>query len=164
MAFSGSLKYKTKRDMIDIAFALGVESEGTSAQVLRVHLHSHFEAYPALKEDPRYIGLFTRKRKRADAFKENELPPAHRHSPMPLSPTPSLSHTPSLSQVLHSSGLDPSCPDSVVPSADNIHRPRPHPRPHPRPLPHPLPLSHTLAYYQPDYSASSNSFGQYRNL
>ncbi|KAJ3738009.1 hypothetical protein EV360DRAFT_90954, partial [Lentinula raphanica] len=97
-AFSGSLKYKTKRDMIDIAFALGVESEGTSAQVLRVRLHSHFEAYPALKEDPRYIGLFTRKRKRADAFKENELPPAHRHSPMPSSPTPSLSHTPSSSQ------------------------------------------------------------------
>ncbi|KAJ3742221.1 hypothetical protein DFH05DRAFT_1559026 [Lentinula detonsa] len=60
IAFSGSLKSKSKRDLIDIAFSLNVETDGATADVLR---------------SPRYIDLFTCKRKRHDLSKDNE--PGH---------------------------------------------------------------------------------------
>ncbi|KAJ3795211.1 hypothetical protein GGU11DRAFT_688255, partial [Lentinula aff. detonsa] len=62
--FSGSLKSKTKHDLVDIAFSLSVETDGVSADVLRICLDSHFEANPLLKQNPRYVSLFTHKRKR----------------------------------------------------------------------------------------------------
>ncbi|KAJ3717404.1 hypothetical protein C8R42DRAFT_644650 [Lentinula raphanica] len=145
-AFSGSLKSKSKHDMVDIAFALGVQSEGISAQVLRVCLHSHFEAYPALKEDPRYIGLFTCKCKHADAFKENDLPPARRDPPTASSShasPPARHYLPTALSSQASPLPGPSNMNSVTPSADTSTY---HPRPCPIPCPILNPLSHLPTY------------------
>ncbi|KAF9078006.1 hypothetical protein BDP27DRAFT_1310571 [Rhodocollybia butyracea] len=95
--FTGTLKSKSKRDMIDIAFALGVESEGANADALRVQLNAHFNANTHLKSEARYAGLFTTTRKRkcikpeAEDPKENNDPrPSLRHrSPTPHFPSPS---------------------------------------------------------------------------
>ncbi|KAJ3991864.1 hypothetical protein F5050DRAFT_1715744 [Lentinula boryana] len=63
IAFSGSLKSKSKRDLTDIAFSLNVETDGATADVLR---------------SPWYIDLFTHKRKRYDLSKDNEPGPSTR--------------------------------------------------------------------------------------
>lgn len=95
-AFLGTIKSKSKRELQDILFALGLAADGT-IPVLKIRINAHFEATPLLKEDPCYVGLFstTRKRKRrVDDDAENEQP--HRcHSPdFPPSPGPSFSSPP----------------------------------------------------------------------
>ncbi|KAJ3981947.1 hypothetical protein F5890DRAFT_1476563 [Lentinula detonsa] len=53
-AFSGSIKSKSKRELQDILFALGLEADGTVA-VLQVRINAHFDATPSLKENPRRV-------------------------------------------------------------------------------------------------------------
>ncbi|KAE9382544.1 hypothetical protein BT96DRAFT_232645 [Gymnopus androsaceus JB14] len=107
--FSGSIKSKSKADLQDILFALGLDIEGNVA-TLRVRIDAHFNAETALKELPRYIGLFskpTRKRKRAsDDHGENMQQSTSQHR----SPSP-----------MRSQQLSPA-------------QPRPRPRPRPRPF------------------------------
>jgi len=45
-AFSSSLKSKSKRDLVDIAFSLNVETDGASVDVLHVRLNAHFDTNP----------------------------------------------------------------------------------------------------------------------
>lgn len=116
-AFSGQLNSKSKRELQDILFALGLDSEGT-IPVLHVRINAHFNATPELKEDPRYIGLFTkpthkRKRTMEDDDENNSPPNRHLHSPPPAN----------LLQL-------PPSPEPPIP-------PHIHPRPIPRPIPHP---------------------------
>ncbi|KAF9068214.1 hypothetical protein BDP27DRAFT_1422096 [Rhodocollybia butyracea] len=72
--FSGTIQSKTKPHPIDLAVALGLEYEGASVDVLRVRINTHFNANLELKLNPRYIALFTRKRKHAGD--ENDDPRA----------------------------------------------------------------------------------------
>ncbi|KAJ3845673.1 hypothetical protein EV368DRAFT_90302, partial [Lentinula lateritia] len=103
-------------DIEDIAFSLGLDIDAT-AIVLKIRIDAHFNATPSLKQDPRYMGLFTRKRKRAPVLSENDdiRPSSSRRllSPNPRSPSPSSyflhhrSHSPpsryhSPSPLLHS--------------------------------------------------------------
>ncbi|KAE9393576.1 hypothetical protein BT96DRAFT_923982 [Gymnopus androsaceus JB14] len=141
-AFSGSLTSKNKRDLIDIAFSLDIETDGASLNVLHVRLNAHFDANPSLKENPRYIGLFSWKCKRDDPPKENAEPgPSSTHPRLssPSTPTPGPSHR-SPSPILH------------YPQPFTYQFPVPvQPRPVPRPVPHPIPhLSHDPATYFTD--------------
>ncbi|KAJ3912895.1 hypothetical protein F5877DRAFT_84340 [Lentinula edodes] len=109
----GSLNSKNKTELEDIAFSLGLDIDAT-AIVLKIRIDVHFNATPSLKQDPQYMGLFTRKRKRAPVLSENDdirpssswrllsanpqspspssyflhhcshSPPSHYHSPSPL--------------------------------------------------------------------------------
>ncbi|KAJ3879595.1 hypothetical protein F5051DRAFT_402314 [Lentinula edodes] len=118
--FEGSLNSKNKTELEDIAFSLGLDIDAT-AIVLKIRIDAHFNATPSLKQDPRYVGLFTRKRKRAPVPSENDdiRPSSSRRllspvlSPNPRSPSPSYdflhhrSHSPpsryhSPSPLLHS--------------------------------------------------------------
>ncbi|KAJ3868182.1 hypothetical protein EV359DRAFT_77935 [Lentinula novae-zelandiae] len=114
--FKGSLNSKNKTELEDIAFSLGLDIDAT-AIILKIQIDAHFNATPSLKQDPRYMGLFTRKRKRAPVLSENDdiRPSSSRRllSPNPRSPSPSSyslhhrSHSPpsryhSPSLLLHS--------------------------------------------------------------
>ncbi|KAJ3924991.1 MAG: hypothetical protein NXY57DRAFT_968603 [Lentinula lateritia] len=72
--FEGSLNSKNKTELEDIAFSLGLDIDATAI-------------------DRRYMGLFTRKRKRAPVLSENDdiRPSSSRRllSPNPRSPSPS---------------------------------------------------------------------------
>ncbi|KAJ3804661.1 hypothetical protein F5876DRAFT_82786 [Lentinula aff. lateritia] len=69
--FEGSLNSKNKTELQDIAFSLGLDIDAT-AIVLKIRIDAHFNTTPSLKQDPRYVGLFTRKRKRAPVPSEND--------------------------------------------------------------------------------------------
>ncbi|KAJ4486601.1 hypothetical protein C8J55DRAFT_558596 [Lentinula edodes] len=118
--FEGSLNSKNKIELEDIAFSLGLDIDAT-AIVLKIRIDAHFNATPSLKQDPRYVGLFTRKRKRAPVPSEND------------------DIRPSLSQRLLSPVLSPN-PQSPSPSYDFLHH-----RSHSPPLRYhlPSPLLHS---------------------
>ncbi|KAJ3834790.1 hypothetical protein F5878DRAFT_341616, partial [Lentinula raphanica] len=134
--FSGSLKSLNKSTLIDIAFALKVEYDGASAGTLRARLNAHFDANEDLKQDPRFIGLFQRKRKRKDPPKENEdsesslLPPTHRRrtenhrSPTP-GPSSILNSDSSRSSIRHFGTQNASLlnPPLIPPSPFNLQLP-----------------------------------------
>ncbi|KAJ3978914.1 hypothetical protein F5890DRAFT_1478962 [Lentinula detonsa] len=92
--FSGNMKTMTKSKLIDIAFALKVPHEDTTVDTLRIRLNAHFDANPALKKEPRYIGLFERTRKRKDPPQEDTTrlppPPAFQSHPLAMPGTSSL--------------------------------------------------------------------------
>ncbi|KAF9067509.1 hypothetical protein BDP27DRAFT_1422803 [Rhodocollybia butyracea] len=94
-------KSKTKPHLIDLAVALGLKYKGASIDVLCVRINAHFNANLELKSNPRYVALFTRKRKRTGD--ENDDPRASRRrrslTPGPssrrsLTPGPSSHHSP----------------------------------------------------------------------
>ncbi|KAJ3898887.1 hypothetical protein F5879DRAFT_994316 [Lentinula edodes] len=90
--FEGSLNSKNKTKLEDIAFSLGLDIDAT-AIVLKIRIDVHFNATPSLKQDPRYMGLFTRKWKHAPVLSENDdIRPSSSWrllSANPQSPTPS---------------------------------------------------------------------------
>ncbi|KJA19578.1 hypothetical protein HYPSUDRAFT_117364, partial [Hypholoma sublateritium FD-334 SS-4] len=66
MIFPGSLAAKNKQYVGDLAYCLGLSTDGTKAKILE-RIKEHFAANPDLKTQDQYIGLFnsTRSRKRA---------------------------------------------------------------------------------------------------
>ncbi|KAJ3729183.1 hypothetical protein DFJ43DRAFT_1038293 [Lentinula guzmanii] len=93
--FSGNMKAMIKSKLIDIAFALKVPHEDATVDTLRIRLNAHFDANPALKKEPRYIGLFERTRKRKDPPQEDTTrlpppPPAFQSHPLAMPGTSSL--------------------------------------------------------------------------
>ncbi|KAF8431186.1 hypothetical protein L210DRAFT_3334054, partial [Boletus edulis BED1] len=56
--FTGSLSTKNKDDLIDIATALVISTDGTKSDVLKA-IKDHFEANPELKSDTRFTELFS---------------------------------------------------------------------------------------------------------
>ncbi|KAJ3756710.1 hypothetical protein EV360DRAFT_71765, partial [Lentinula raphanica] len=96
--FSGNINTMSKSKLVDIAFALKVPYDDTTAEVLCIRLKAHFDANEELKKHPRYIGLFERTRKRKDPPKENDTQSTRYPSPpgtmsdltprLPLQPSP----------------------------------------------------------------------------
>ncbi|KAJ3983045.1 hypothetical protein F5890DRAFT_1525767 [Lentinula detonsa] len=85
IAYTGTLKsQKTKANLVDIAFSLQlpVEPRDTVSDIIQM-LEKHFDEFPLLKQDPRYIGIFTRKRKHSgrdnDALLHRQPPPQSPH-------------------------------------------------------------------------------------
>ncbi|KAJ3979035.1 hypothetical protein F5890DRAFT_1559293 [Lentinula detonsa] len=92
LPFSGSLRSKLKAELQDILFALGLNIEGNVAALL-LRINAHFDTETALKQDPRYIGLFSKpsgKWKQAAEDHSETMqpsPPIH-HSPSPIHSQP----------------------------------------------------------------------------
>jgi hypothetical protein len=75
--FSGPLSTKNKTDLEDILDALSLSMTGTKA-ILIGRITEHFNNFPRLKEDPRFISLFERAprgRKRAVVYDATGIEP-----------------------------------------------------------------------------------------
>lgn len=99
-AFTGALGTKSKPDLVDIAFALGIRAithpgndKITKAQVLDL-IQQHFDSNPTLRSDARYEGLFTRRRQTRNNENAN---PVTGVCPEPGPSHPSSSSAPPLS-------------------------------------------------------------------
>ncbi|KAF8996431.1 hypothetical protein BDQ17DRAFT_1189324, partial [Cyathus striatus] len=55
--FIGGLGQKRKGELRDIAYALGLSVEGVKDEIL-ARIERHFEQFPDLRDDARYVGLF----------------------------------------------------------------------------------------------------------
>ncbi|KAJ3995883.1 hypothetical protein F5050DRAFT_1763972 [Lentinula boryana] len=94
LPFSGSLRSKLKAELQDILFALGLDIKGNVAALL-LRINAHFDTETALKQDPRYVGLFSKpsgKRKQAAEDHSETMqpsPPIH-HSPSPIHSQPPI--------------------------------------------------------------------------
>ncbi len=56
--FKGPLSSRTKAQLQDIAFALGISDEGKRDEI-KARLVIYFESHPTLWDSPKYMGLFT---------------------------------------------------------------------------------------------------------
>ncbi|KAK0481014.1 hypothetical protein EDD18DRAFT_1363522 [Armillaria luteobubalina] len=84
MTFTGSLSSKNKTELGDLAAALDIPSEGLTVSKLREDISQYFMEHPDMKLDERYLGIFSRSRKRpVPAETEDEMPPAHTSIPEP---------------------------------------------------------------------------------
>ncbi|KAJ3721449.1 hypothetical protein C8R42DRAFT_721043 [Lentinula raphanica] len=83
--FSGNMKTMSKSRLVNIAFALKVPYDDTTAEVLRIHLNADFDANKELKRHPRSIRLFEHTQKCKDPPKENDTVLPRQPSP-PISP------------------------------------------------------------------------------
>jgi hypothetical protein len=64
--FTGLLSSKSKADLQDIVHALGISMDGQKKDLLG-RINTHFDANTALRNHPRYEGLFNRSRRRPAA-------------------------------------------------------------------------------------------------
>ncbi|PBK67787.1 hypothetical protein ARMSODRAFT_1005202, partial [Armillaria solidipes] len=91
MTFIGSLSSKNKTELGDLAAALDVPSGGLTVVKLREDISQYLMYHPDMKLDERYLGIFSRLRKRpVPAETENEVPPAN--ASIPESPPPAQRH------------------------------------------------------------------------
>ncbi|KAK0231462.1 hypothetical protein IW262DRAFT_1292345 [Armillaria fumosa] len=87
MTFTGSLSSKNKTELGDLAAALDIPSEGLTVSKLREDISQYFMEHPDMKLDERYLGIFSRSRKRpVPAETEDEMLPAHASIPEPPPP------------------------------------------------------------------------------
>ncbi len=78
--FTGTLKSQKKPGLQDIAYVIGLATEGSVAKLLE-SITCYFDANPARKTEPKYAALFSSSRKRAlptELEEENIEPSPHR--------------------------------------------------------------------------------------
>ena len=125
--FSGPLSTKNKTDLEDISDALGLSITGTKA-VLISRIAEHFQKFPRLKEDPRFLSLFERAprgRKRAVPVHDSDAtgpePPTQRQrlepGPPPIENFTQTTQFPQAVQVQVASSSRIQLPFQPIPSS-----------------------------------------------
>ncbi|KAJ6448315.1 hypothetical protein C8R47DRAFT_1269962 [Mycena vitilis] len=75
--FRGSISTKNKPQLKDLAYALDISTDGTSKQ-LTTRINTFFEDNDAMRNDPWFMGIFTRSRAAAATDSSGPLPLADR--------------------------------------------------------------------------------------
>lgn len=91
--FTCTISSKRVGELRDIAYALGLEDKGTKEHLTTI-IKAHFEANPASKQEPLFVGMFSaaRRQKRCtptDVGDENPSPSNLPHTEAPASVLPS---------------------------------------------------------------------------
>lgn len=90
--FTGTLKSQKKPGLQDIAYVIGLPTEGSVAQLLE-SITRYFDTNPVRKTEPKYAALFSSSRKRAlpTELEEENIPPSPCHprlqAPLPRPPS-----------------------------------------------------------------------------